>query len=108
MSSSTPSRSSLSSLGVAGRLWLALGIVILALVGLITFSALRTKAVQAATDVATETFAVKQSLAQRWASLSGSAIVKVQASSISSDPVVDSTFKEQVATAIAEITTLQK
>ncbi|WP_077034636.1 methyl-accepting chemotaxis protein [Pelomonas sp. KK5] len=104
--STTLSRS--STLGVAGRLWLALGIVIFSLVALITFSAWRTRAVQAETDAATETFALKQSLAQRWAALSGATVVKVQASSISSDPVVEATFKDQIASTIEQISGLQK
>jgi len=108
--SSSPSSSSMAStrLGVAGRLWLALGIVIFALVGLLGFSALRTRSVQAETDAATETFALKQSLAQRWAALSAATVVKVQASSISTDPIVESTFKDQIASTIEQISGLQK
>jgi len=108
--SSSPSSSSIANarLGVAGRLWLALGIVIFALVGLLAFSALRTRSVQAETDAATETFALKQSLAQRWAALSAATVVKVQASSISTDPIVESTFKDQIASTIEQISGLQK
>ncbi|MDY0748592.1 methyl-accepting chemotaxis protein [Paucibacter sp. R3-3] len=106
-SSSSPSIPS-TRLGVAGRLWLALGIVIVTLVGLLAFSAVRTRSVQADADAATETLTRKQSLAQRWAALSAATVVKVQASSISTDPIVESTFKDQITSTIEQINGLQK
>ena len=102
-----PSSSFFKQLSVAGRLWLALLVVISTLVGLIAFSAVRTAKVQQETDALGEATAAKQSAAQRWAALSGANVVRVQASAISSDQMVETSFKGITASTIADISVIE-
>nr|WP_316642554.1 methyl-accepting chemotaxis protein [uncultured Roseateles sp.] len=98
----------LTRLSVAGRLWLAVAVVIIALVGLITFSSSRSGRIQQQTNEMTAKMDAKQAAAERWAGLTTTNVVRVQASAISSDPAVDAAFKSEIGAAIADISTVQK
>ncbi|MET0517380.1 MAG: methyl-accepting chemotaxis protein [Burkholderiaceae bacterium] len=100
-------RPSPARLSVAGRLWLAVGVVILALVGLIGFSSARSGRIQQEGDARTAAADAKQTAAQRWAGLTTANVVRVQAAAISSDPAVDAAYKDAIPSAVQEITAVQ-
>ncbi|WP_197047228.1 methyl-accepting chemotaxis protein [Paucibacter sp. KBW04] len=95
-------------LSVAGRLWLALAVVIVSLLGLIAFSSARTARIQEATERITAEMDARQAAAERWAGLTSTNIVRVQAVAISSDQGMDAAFKDEIASTIAEINKVQQ
>ncbi|MDM4768501.1 methyl-accepting chemotaxis protein [Pelomonas sp. SE-A7] len=100
--------SKLAGLGVAGRLWLAVATVIVALVGLIGFSSARTGKLNAEAAAIDQQMGAKRAAAERWANLTTVNVTRVQASAISSDPAVDQMYKEEIAATIAKISEVQK
>ena len=98
----------MGKLGVAGRLWAAVGLVIVALIGLIAFSGWRSQVVQVESSALIQALDLKQRAAERWSALTTSAVIRLQASVISSDPAVNEAFKDEIASTIAEIGKVQK
>ena len=105
-SSDQVSGSYLNRLGVGGRLWLAVGLVILILVGLIGMSSMRSLSLQRVTDEQSRMMDGRISAAARWLNLASSNLVRVQASVMSSDASVAASFKEQIVASNAEIAKL--
>ena len=98
----------MGKLGVAGRLWASVFVVIVALIGLIAFSGWRSQVVQTQSSALIQALDLKQRAAERWSALTTSAVIRLQASVISSDPAVNEAFKDEIASTIAEIGKVQK
>ncbi|MDC8786493.1 methyl-accepting chemotaxis protein [Roseateles koreensis] len=105
---SIPAQGTGRQLSVAGRLWLAVGAIVLTLVALVAFSSVRSLRIQEHTDQLTAELDAKTNAAQRWASLTTVNIARVRAVAISSDPAVDVAFKEEIPATIGEINKVQK
>ncbi len=95
-------------LSVAMRLWGAVGVVIVALVLLMAFTTWRNNRTQAEAAAVIGALDAKQDAAQLWSSLTTGAVLRVQASLISSDPLVNDTFKADITAAVERITKVQK
>ncbi|OWQ84637.1 hypothetical protein CDN98_19295 [Roseateles terrae] len=95
-------------LSVAMRLWGAVGVVILALVLLMAFTTWRNSRTQAEASAVIGALDAKQDAAQLWSSLTTGAVLRVQASLISNDPLVNDTFKADITAAVERITKVQK
>ncbi len=96
------------NLRIGAKLWLSLGLLILALVALASFTSLRSSHTMAQADAALSQGETKIRLASRWASLSEGAIARAIAGAISNDRSLSATFKPINDKAIAQITELQK
>ncbi len=110
-SASPPSGSSAGAqtgLSVATRLWGSVGIVVCALVLLMAFTSWRNSRTQQEAATVIGALDAKQDAAQRWAALTTGAVLRVQASIISSDPLVNDTFKADITAAVQEINQVQK
>ncbi|MES2716702.1 MAG: methyl-accepting chemotaxis protein [Pseudomonadota bacterium] len=96
------------NLRIGAKLWLSLGLLILALVALTSFTSLRSSHDREQADAALSQGETKIRLASRWASLSEGAIARAIAGAISNDRSLSATFKPINDKAIAQITELQK
>ncbi|WP_349741221.1 methyl-accepting chemotaxis protein [Roseateles cavernae] len=109
MQDMTPSpASSLGRHSVAFRLWASVIAVIVALIAVITFAAVRSAKVQEQTTAVAAAMDAKVDAARRWAGLTTTNVVRVQASAASTDPAVDALFKEVIGSTIGEISKVQK
>ncbi|MCX2862185.1 methyl-accepting chemotaxis protein [Paucibacter sp. PLA-PC-4] len=109
MQDMTPSpASSLGRHSVAFRLWASVIAVIVALIAVITFAAVRSSKVQEQTTTVAAAMDAKVDAAKRWAGLTTTNVVRVQASAASTDPAVDALFKEVIPATIGEISKVQK
>ena len=96
------------NLRIGAKLWLAVGLLILALVSLAGVTALRSAQTMAEADAVLSQGEVKTRLASRWSSLSEGAIARAVAGAISNDRSLSATFKSVNDKAVAQITELQK
>jgi len=103
--SSTPSF--LSRLSVAGRLWLAVAVAVISLVGLIAFSSIRSTGIQRDADAMSASLDAKLGAAQQWSALTGANISRAIAVAVANTPAVDEALKEDRAAGIAEVTKVQ-
>ncbi|MDC6167127.1 methyl-accepting chemotaxis protein [Paucibacter sp. XJ19-41] len=109
MQDMTPSpASSLGRHSVAFRLWASVIAVIVALIAVITFAAVRSGKVQEQTTAVAAAMDAKVDAARRWAGLTTTNVVRVQATAASTDPAVDALFKEVIPATIGEISKVQK
>ena len=109
MQDMTPSpANSLGRHSVAFRLWASVMAVIVALIAVITFAAVRSGKVQEQTTTVAAAMDAKVDAARRWAGLTTTNVVRVQASAASTDPAVDALFKEVIPATIGEISKVQK
>ncbi|QPF76285.1 HAMP domain-containing protein [Roseateles sp. DAIF2] len=93
---------------VAFRLWASVLAVIAALFAVIGFSAWRSNQVQEQTTAIAAAMDAKVDAARRWAGLTTANVVRVQATAASAEPVIESMFKERLASSISEISQVQK
>ena len=96
-----------SRLSVAGRLWLAMIAVIVALTALLAFTGARTARIQQEANLVNAAMDAKQLAVERWAGLATTHVARVQAVAISSDPAIDVAFKADIESAATEISQLQ-
>ena len=98
----------LNNLRVAAKLWLAVGVLIAALLALIGFSATRSTRIQTEGESALKDMTERLQAATRWAGLTEANAVRTQALILSSEPVVENAFKDVIAATSAQITEVQK
>jgi methyl-accepting chemotaxis protein len=97
-----------ANMRLATRLWVSVGGLAVALLCLVGFATWRAHLVQEHTVERLRPVEDKRAQAERWSALTQITVTRVVASAISSDPAVGVAFKEPVATAIAEISEIQK
>ncbi|MDD0836992.1 methyl-accepting chemotaxis protein [Curvibacter sp. HBC61] len=95
-------------LKMATKLWLAVTLIIVSLLGVIGFSAYRSAVVQKESDRTSAEFATRIENATRWAGLTQANSVRAYAVLLSSDPAVGAALSGAITTTTAEISTLQK
>ena len=96
------------NLGIGGKLWLAVGTLVVAMIGTVGFAAWRSFELQVRSEAALKIADLKFRTASEWASLSEVAMVRSTASNLSADPGVGEAFAQPIADAITRITELQK
>ncbi len=107
--SSSPSSSSfLSRISVAGRLWLAVAVAVASLIGLITFSSIRSTGIQRDADAMSASLDAKLGAAQQWNALTGANISRAVAVAVANTPAVDEALKADRAAGVAEVTKVQE
>ncbi|MBY0453902.1 MAG: MCP four helix bundle domain-containing protein [Burkholderiaceae bacterium] len=95
-------------LKIAQKLWLAVGFIITMLVLVLVFSGYRSLQQQIQDDAISETLGVRLDAATHWMGLTETNAARTQALITSSDPAVESAFKEAIAATSAKISELQK
>jgi methyl-accepting chemotaxis protein len=98
----------IKNLRVAAKLWLSVGALVLALLGLMVFSSVRSARTQAEGEAAMKEMTVRVQSATRWAGLTEANAARTQALILSSDPAVEAAFKDVIAATSAQITEVQK
>ena len=93
---------------VNGRLWMAMGAVIAALLVLLGTSSVRTSGIQKEAKALTAELDAKRSATTDWVRLINSNVLRIQAMGVSTEPAIDKLFKADSATAIEEIGKLQR
>ncbi|RUP25240.1 MAG: HAMP domain-containing protein [Curvibacter sp.] len=98
----------MANLKMATKLWLAVALIIIALLGVIGFSAYRSAAVQAESDRQTAAYAARIDKATRWAGLTQANAARTYSILLSADPALAGALKETIANTTAQIGELQK
>ncbi|MBV5290991.1 MAG: MCP four helix bundle domain-containing protein [Curvibacter lanceolatus] len=98
----------IANLKMATKLWLAVALIIGALLGVIGFSAYRSAAVQAESDRQTAAYAARIDKATRWAGLTQANSARTYSILLSADPALAVALKEAIANTTAQIGELQK
>ena len=97
-----------SNLRVAAKLWLAVGVIVVALLVLAGVAGYRSIVLQAETHAAQMAMDQRVIQSTRWAGLTNLNAVRAEASLLSSDPGVAAAFKEPTTATSAQITEIQK
>ena len=98
----------IANLKMATKLWLAVALIIGALLGVIGFAAYRSAAVQAESDRQSAAYAARIDKATRWAGLTQANSARTYSVLLSSDPALAGALKEAIANTTAQIGELQK
>jgi len=98
----------IANLKMATKLWLAVALIIAALLGVIGFSAYRSAAVQAESDRQSAANAARIDKATRWAGLTQANAARTYSILLSADPALAGALKEAIASTTAQIGELQK
>jgi methyl-accepting chemotaxis protein len=98
----------LKNLRVAAKLWLSVSVLVLALLGLMVFSSMRSARTQAESEASMQEMTTRVQAATRWAGLTEANAARTQALILSSDPAVEAAFKDTIAATSAQITEVQK
>ncbi|KAB2895848.1 MAG: HAMP domain-containing protein, partial [Burkholderiaceae bacterium] len=93
---------------MAHKLWLAVVLIVVALVAVVGFSGYRSAQVQARSDALAKEMAARVEAAIRWAGLTETNAARTQALIVSNDPSVEAEFKDVIASTSAQITEVQK
>ncbi|HEY4081884.1 MAG TPA: methyl-accepting chemotaxis protein [Burkholderiaceae bacterium] len=93
---------------VNGRLWMAMGAVIAALLVLLGTSSVRTSGIQKEAKVLTAQLDAKRTATADWVRLINSNVLRIQAMGVSTEPSIDKLFKADSAVAVEEIGKLQR
>jgi methyl-accepting chemotaxis protein len=96
------------NLRVAAKLWLSVGALVLALLGLMVFSSMRSARTQAEGEAAMKEMTARVQSATRWAGLTEANAARTQALILSNEPTVEAAFKDVIAATSAQITEVQK
>ncbi|MEZ5665742.1 MAG: methyl-accepting chemotaxis protein [Burkholderiaceae bacterium] len=96
------------NMSVATKLWLAVAAIVLALVGTLIGAGLRGAQMNEASSRTLNRLADKTAMATEWAGLTETNVTRVQASALSSDPLVAETFRDLIPAGIARISELQQ
>jgi methyl-accepting chemotaxis protein len=99
---------SLGRHSVAFRLWFAVATVVIALIAVIGFAGWRSNAVQQQANERIAAMDAKLDAAKRWAAMTTTAVIKIQAGAASSDPAVDAMYKDDIAATIREVNEVHK
>ena len=97
-----------NNLRVATKLWIAVGIIMLALVSLLLGASMRAASQQAQMDTTLADLNTRTKMAMKWFGATQANSVRAMAVVISSDPAVEATFKGTIAETTAQISEVQK
>ncbi len=98
----------MKNLSIATKLWLPIVALVIVVILMTTFSALRTRSLQAQSKADQETQQTKFELALRWRGMTEANASRAVAGIVSPDPVVGDTLKPDIDATTAKITELQK
>ena len=98
----------LNKMRMAHKLWLAVALIVVMLVGVVGFSGYRSARVQAASEAVQQEMDVRIGAAVRWMALTETNAARTLAVVLSSDPAVEAEFKDQITATSAEISKTQK
>ena len=98
----------LQNLRLASKLWLATGLIVLGMVLVVGYTALRSASDRAQSTVALDQLSNRVKAAMRWAALSQTNSARTQALMLSADPALEAGLKEVIADTSAQISTIQK
>ncbi|XHS79837.1 methyl-accepting chemotaxis protein [Burkholderiaceae bacterium UC74_6] len=93
----------LSRIGVAQRLWLAVGVVALGLIGIVMLVGARSGQLQAMSDAETDRHDAKAALVSRWSTLASTNAARQLAMALSTDAMLSAAFEDGIASTSAEI-----
>jgi methyl-accepting chemotaxis protein len=99
---------SLNKLTVGAKLWTGVALIILALLGTVASAGLRSARLNDESSRVLTQLSEKTALAVEWAGITETTTTRVQASMLSSDPLIAHTYKELIPAGSARITELQK
>jgi methyl-accepting chemotaxis protein len=99
---------SFKNMRVATKIWVAVGLIMLALAAMLTGTSLRASAQQQQMDTTLADLITRDKAAHQWFTATLANSVRVTATVISSDPAVGVAFKEAVAETTARISEIQK
>ena len=97
-----------SNLRIAAKLWVAVSVIIVALLALILWAGQRSAQVQDENAATQRLMTQRVGAATRWAGLTETNAARTQALILSSEPVVEAAFKDVIAATTAEISKVQK
>ena len=95
-------------LRMAHKLWLAVILIVVMLVAVVGFAAYRSAQVQAQADAVTKEMEQRVQAALRWSGLTETNAARTQALIVSSDPAVETEFKDVITATSAQISQVQK
>ncbi|MDD2545987.1 MAG: MCP four helix bundle domain-containing protein, partial [Burkholderiaceae bacterium] len=96
------------TLRLAHTLWMAIFLILAALVLVTGMSAFRWSQVQAQADAMVQEMDKRRAAAMRWSGLTETNAARTQALIVSNDPAVEAEFKDLIAATTAEINQVQK
>lgn len=99
---------SINNLRVATKLWLAVGVIVIALASVIGFSAVRSARLQAQTDTLLGGMNARVKAANTWVGLTEANAARTLAVITTFDPAVEALFNDAIVATAAKIATLQK
>jgi len=99
---------SFKNMHVATKIWVAVGMIILALLALLGGAALQSSKQQQQMDTTLADLTTRAKIANTWYGATLANSVRVTATVISSDPTVGATFKDAIAETTAQINEVQK
>ncbi len=97
-----------SNLRIAAKLWVAVSVIVVALLALILWAGQRSAQVQDENAATRKQMMQRVESAIRWVGLTETNAARTQALIISSDPAVEAAFKDAIAATTAQISQLQK
>ena len=98
----------IGNISVGGKLWLAIGLIVVALATVIAITAINSARLTAESEQVLQTMTEKVQLATRWAGLTETNVTRVQAQVISNSPAIDALYKDLIPAGVAAITEVQK
>jgi methyl-accepting chemotaxis protein len=96
------------NMSVGTKLWAGVALIILALLGTIATAGLRSARLNEASEKSLSMLSTKTALAIEWAGLTETNVTRVQASTLSSDPLIAELYKDLIPVGVARISELQK
>lgn len=97
-----------NNLRVATKLWVAVGLIMLALISLLAGAFMRSASQQAQMDTTLADLEIRTKMVTKWFGSTQANAVRAMAVVISSDPAVEAAFKSTMAETTAQISELQK
>ncbi|MDB5893107.1 MAG: methyl-accepting chemotaxis protein [Rhodoferax sp.] len=97
-----------SNLRIAAKLWVAVSVIIIALLALVLWAGQRSAQVQDENAATQKLMTQRVGAATRWAGLTETNAARTQAMILSSEPAVEAAFKDIIAATTAEISKVQK
>lgn len=98
----------LRNLSVGAKLWSGVALIILALLGTVASAGLRSARLNDESSRVLTQLSEKTALAVEWAGITETTTTRVQASMLSSDPLIAHTYKDLIPAGSARISELQK
>jgi methyl-accepting chemotaxis protein len=96
------------NMSVGAKLWAGVALIILALLGTVATAGLRSARLNEVSHKSLSQLSDKTALAIEWAGLTETNVTRVQASTLSSDPVIAEIYKDLIPAGVARISELQK